>query len=93
MVEGEKMSKSTGNFFTVRDLLAQAPDPKQGGEAIRLAMLSTHYHQPFDWTNDALRQARATLDRLYTALRATDTICSRNQRHSSAVCVRSCHSR
>ena len=71
MVEGEKMSKSTGNFFTVRDLLAQAPDPKQGGEAIRLAMLSTHYHQPFDWTNDALRQARATLDRLYTALRAT----------------------
>ncbi|HSV28377.1 MAG TPA: cysteine--tRNA ligase, partial [Candidatus Omnitrophota bacterium] len=42
MVEGEKMSKSLGNFFTVRELLEQAP-----GEAIRLAMLSTHYHQPF----------------------------------------------
>jgi len=65
LVDGEKMSKSLGNFFTVRDLLAQAP-----GEAIRLAMLSTHYHQPFDWTAEALRQARATLDRLYTALRA-----------------------
>lgn len=69
MVEGEKMSKSLGNFFTVRDLLDQAPNPVQGGEAIRLAMLSTHYHQPFDWTADGLRQAKVTLDRLYTALR------------------------
>ena len=64
MVDGEKMSKSLGNFFTVRELLDQAP-----GEAIRLAMLSTHYHQPFDWTAEGLKQARATLDRLYTALR------------------------
>ena len=64
MVEGEKMSKSLGNFFTVRDLLAQAP-----GEAIRLAMLSSHYHQPFDWTTEGLKQARAALDRMYTALR------------------------
>jgi cysteinyl-tRNA synthetase len=64
MVEGEKMSKSLGNFFTVADLLAQAP-----GEAIRLAMLSTHYHQPFDWTAEGLKQARQTVDRLYTALR------------------------
>ncbi|MGE5504804.1 MAG: cysteine--tRNA ligase [Actinomycetota bacterium] len=64
MVEGEKMSKSLGNFFTVRELLEQAP-----GEAIRLCMLSTHYHQPFDWTAEGLKQARATLDRLYTALR------------------------
>ncbi len=64
MVEGEKMSKSLGNFFTVRDLLDQAP-----GEAIRLAMLATHYHQPFDWTSEGLKQAKAILDRLYTALR------------------------
>lgn len=66
MVEGEKMSKSLGNFFTVRELLEVAP-----GEAIRLCMLSTHYHQPFDWTAEGLKQARATLDRLYNALRAT----------------------
>jgi cysteinyl-tRNA synthetase len=66
MVEGEKMSKSLGNFFTVRELLEQAP-----GEAIRLCMLSSHYHQPFDWTAEGLKQARATLDRLYTALRNT----------------------
>lgn len=64
MVEGEKMSKSLGNFFTVRELLDQAP-----GEALRLYMLSTHYHQPFDWTADGLKQARAVLDRMYTALR------------------------
>ncbi|MGE5514568.1 MAG: cysteine--tRNA ligase [Bacteroidota bacterium] len=64
MVEGEKMSKSLGNFFTVRELLEQAP-----GEAIRLCMLSTHYHQPFDWTAEGLKQARTTLDRMYTALR------------------------
>jgi cysteinyl-tRNA synthetase len=69
MVEGEKMSKSLGNFFTVRDLLDQASSEMQGGEAIRLAMLSTHYHQPFDWTAEALKQARTTLDRLYTSLR------------------------
>ena len=66
MVEGEKMSKSLGNFFTVRELLETAP-----GEAIRLCMLSTHYHQPFDWTAEGLKQARATLDRLYNALRGT----------------------
>jgi cysteinyl-tRNA synthetase len=65
MVEGEKMSKSLGNFFTVRDLLDQAP-----GEAIRLCMLSSHYHQPFDWTAEGLKQAKQTLDRLYLALRA-----------------------
>ena len=67
MVEGEKMSKSLGNFFTVRDLLDQAP-----GEAIRLAMLSTHYHQPFDWTADGLRQAKQGLDRMYIALKAVE---------------------
>ncbi len=64
MVEGEKMSKSLGNFFTVRDLLDQAP-----GEVIRLCMLSAHYHQPFDWTAEGLKQARTSLDRLYLALR------------------------
>ncbi len=69
MVEGEKMSKSLGNFFTVRDLLDQAP-----GEAIRLALMSAHYHQPFDWTADGLKQARQTLDRLYLALRAVADI-------------------
>ena len=72
-VEGEKMSKSLGNFITIRDALAETP-----GEVIRLVLLSTHYRHPMDWSTDGLRQARANLDRLYTALRnagaATDGV-------------------
>jgi cysteinyl-tRNA synthetase len=64
-VNGEKMSKSLGNFFTVRDLLAEFP-----GEAIRLTLLSSHYRQPLDFTKDAVRQSKASLDRWYGALRA-----------------------
>ena len=63
-IEGQKMSKSIGNVLTVRDLLESAP-----GEAVRLALLSTHYRQPLDWTAEGLKHARATLDRLYSALR------------------------
>jgi cysteinyl-tRNA synthetase len=56
-VEGKKMSKSLGNFFTVRDLL----DRGIPGEVIRLVFLSTHYRKPMDWTDDKARQAEATL--------------------------------
>jgi cysteinyl-tRNA synthetase len=63
--DGAKMSKSLGNIRTVRELLDEAP-----GEAIRLALLATHYRDPLDWTNDRLRQARQTLDRFYRALLA-----------------------
>jgi len=65
MVEGEKMSKSLGNFLTVRQLLADHPC-----EALRLTLLQTHYRQPLNWTADGVRQAKETLDRCYTALRA-----------------------
>ena len=64
MVEGEKMSKSLGNFFTVRDLLGEHP-----GEAIRLTLLSAHYRQPLDFTKDLLAQSKQALDRFYLALR------------------------
>src|SRR5262249_49522082 len=64
-VNGEKMSKSLGNYFTVRQLL----DEGHRGEAIRLALLSAHYRQPLDITREGLKQAKGTLDRLYTALR------------------------
>jgi cysteinyl-tRNA synthetase len=59
-VEGEKMSKSLGNFVTIRDLLADWP-----GEAIRLAMLHTHHRQPINWTDEGLREAKRTLDHWY----------------------------
>ena len=62
-MDKEKMSKSLGNFVTVHELLKRAP-----GEAIRWALLSAHYRQPLDWSDDTLQQARKTLDRLYLAL-------------------------
>ena len=56
-VEGKKMSKSLGNFFTVRDLL----DKGYAGEVIRFVMLSTHYRKPMDWTEAKAREAENTL--------------------------------
>ncbi|WP_108501007.1 cysteine--tRNA ligase [Paracoccus indicus] len=58
-VEGKKMSKSLGNFFTVRDLL----DKGIPGEVIRFVMLSTHYRKPMDWTEAKAADAEAVLRR------------------------------
>jgi len=62
-VNGEKMSKSLGNFITIRQALEGAP-----GEVLRLMMLSTHYRHPLDWSEEGVRQARTRLDRLYRVL-------------------------
>ena len=56
-VEGKKMSKSLGNFFTIRDLLDQGVP----GEVIRFVFLSTHYRKPMDWTDKKRQEAEATL--------------------------------
>ncbi len=64
--EGEKMAKSAGNFHTVRDLLDNHP-----GEAMRLLLLSTHYRQPIDFTEEGLRRARRQLDRWRRAVAGT----------------------
>jgi len=64
-VEHEKMSKSLGNVLLVRDLLERWP-----GEAVRVALLSAHYRQPLDWTEELITESRRKLDRLYGALRA-----------------------
>jgi cysteinyl-tRNA synthetase len=61
-VEGEKMSKSLGNFFTIRDLLADWP-----GEVLRFNMLRSHYRQPIDFTLAGLRESWKTLERWYDA--------------------------
>jgi cysteinyl-tRNA synthetase len=61
-VDGKKMSKSLGNFFTVRDLLDQG----YPGEVIRFVYLSTHYRKPMDWTAEKAREAEKTLDWLYS---------------------------
>ncbi len=69
MVNGEKMSKSLGNFFTIREILDQVP-----GEAFRLYTLGTHYHQPLNWMPDGLKQAKQVMDRFYAALRSTPAV-------------------
>ena len=68
IVGGEKMSKSLGNFSTVRGLLAQLGDNEKSGEVIRFALLSAHYRQPLDWTEALVRSARARLNRYYNVL-------------------------
>ncbi|MEQ9487674.1 MAG: cysteine--tRNA ligase [Alphaproteobacteria bacterium] len=65
MSEGEKMSKSLGNFYTVAELLEEFP-----GEALRLVILKTHYRQPLDFSKDKCREAKTELDRFYSALKS-----------------------
>ena len=59
----EKMSKSVGNIISSREALRSTP-----GEALRWAILSAHYRQPLDWSDDTTTQAKRTLDRLYGTL-------------------------
>ena len=69
MSEGEKMSKSLGNFYTVHVLLEEFP-----GEAIRLALLKSHYRKPMDFTKEGLREAKLELDRFYNILRRHSSV-------------------
>jgi len=64
-VDNEKMSKSLGNFFTIRDVLA-----RYDGETVRFFMLRTHYRSPFNFSDAHLDDARSALRRLYGALQA-----------------------
>ncbi|MEX2365756.1 MAG: DALR domain-containing protein, partial [Pseudohongiellaceae bacterium] len=68
-VEGEKMSKSLGNFTVLRDVLNEQP-----GEVVRLTLLSAHYRSNLNWSEQLLSQSRQTLDRLYTVLRDSQDI-------------------
>ncbi|MEE9300733.1 MAG: DALR domain-containing protein, partial [Alphaproteobacteria bacterium] len=70
-VDGEKMSKSLGNFITIREALDQA---RGKGEAVRFNMLGTHYRQPADWTDAGLQGAIHIMDRLYIALRDAEDV-------------------
>ncbi|WP_371193399.1 cysteine--tRNA ligase [Glaciecola sp. SC05] len=66
-VDNEKMSKSLGNFFTLRDVLA-----KHDPETLRFFLMSAHYRSQLSYSQDNISQARAGLERLYTALRDVD---------------------
>jgi cysteinyl-tRNA synthetase len=72
-VDEEKMSKSLGNFFTIRDVLPHLrggrEQPQMAGEVLRTFLLSSHYRGPINYSQEQLAQADAALTRLYTALR------------------------
>jgi cysteinyl-tRNA synthetase len=68
-VDNEKMSKSLGNFFTVREVLKQYRP-----EIIRFFILSSHYRSPLNYSDESLNEAYSALTRLYTALRGVDSI-------------------
>lgn len=80
-VDNEKMSKSLGNFFTVRDVLAKYP-----AEVVRYLLVASHYRSPINYSDQGLDQAASALERLYLALRginaaeAKDLINSRYER-------------
>ncbi|BDZ73150.1 cysteine--tRNA ligase [Methylophaga marina] len=67
-IDDEKMSKSLGNFFTVREVLELYP-----AEVIRYFILSSHYRSPLNYAEDQLDQAKSALTRFYTTLREVDT--------------------
>ena len=62
-IDGEKMSKSLGNIFYIRDYLENFD-----GEILRLALLSGHYRQSINWTNETINQSKNTLDKFYRIL-------------------------
>jgi cysteinyl-tRNA synthetase len=67
MVDKEKMSKSLGNFFTIRDVLGH-----YDAETVRYFLMSGHYRSQLNYSEENLNQARASLERLYTSLRGLD---------------------
>jgi cysteinyl-tRNA synthetase len=74
-VDGEKMSKSLGNFFTIRDVLKALGEEfggrEKAAEVLRYFLVRTHYRSPFNYSDSHIRDALAALTRLYTALKNT----------------------
>jgi cysteinyl-tRNA synthetase len=68
-VDGEKMSKSLGNFFTIRDVLE-----KYHPEVVRFLLISSHYRSPINYAEDNLIEARVGLERFYAALRGYEQV-------------------
>jgi len=66
-VDNEKMSKSLGNFFTVREVLEKYP-----AEVVRYLLVASHYRSPINYSDQGLEQAWSSLERLYTAMRGID---------------------
>ena len=68
-VDGEKMSKSLGNFFTIRDVLE-----KYHPEVVRYLLVASHYRSPINYSEDNLKEARGALERFYRALNGLESV-------------------
>ncbi len=79
LVNGQKMSKSLGNFFTLRDVLSKGYSPV----AVRYLLLSTHYRQQLNFTFDGINAAKASIDRLNELIRKLQDINSSSKKNSS----------
>jgi len=73
-IDNEKMSKSLGNFFTIREILEQDSQPHRMGECIRYMMLASHYRGPLGFSKTVLDNAKAALTRMYLALQKLEEI-------------------
>jgi cysteinyl-tRNA synthetase len=71
-IEGEKMSKSLGNFITINEL-----KNRYQGDVIRLNMLLTHYRQPLNWTEKGLKESKKTLDKWYKIIETNNQNCNK----------------
>lgn len=71
-IDKEKMSKSLGNFFTIREIL-----DRYDSEAVRLFLLSSHYRSPIEFSNEQLNEAEASLDRVYSTITRMEEFLSR----------------
>ena len=88
IVEGQKMSKSLGNFFRLQDLLSQGHSP----EAIRYLLLSVHYRKQLNFTMDGLRQAQSSIQRLEDFMLRAKEIANAEE-PSSCISARKCRQR
>ncbi len=73
-VNGEKMSKSLGNFLLAHDLIK-----KHKGEVLRMTLLGAHYRQPLDWSDDAIHQSQKQLDGFYAHLHALENVAASDE--------------
>jgi cysteinyl-tRNA synthetase len=81
-IDDTKMSKSLGNFFTIREVLARFD-----GESVRFFMLRTHYRSPFNFSDTVLAESRRALERLYTALQAARDMAALQQAAGDAAAL------
>jgi cysteinyl-tRNA synthetase len=91
-IDSEKMAKSMGNFFTIREIISRDSSSRRMGEVIRFMILTSHYRSPLNFSEGALLKARASLTRLYRVLDKIDDFDIRDQPTYKSEYCRAFHS-